>query len=130
MKHQRHLAVVLLLAALGSAAGAQGLTRAQVQADLAAAQQNGDLLLASGLREKDLFPGRYPADLAPVGKTRDEVKAELAMAIRDGDMLAPGDSGLTEYQLEPGRYAQQRAIDQQAMLAAGQHASIVGTAAN
>jgi hypothetical protein len=62
------------------------------------------------------------------GKTRDQVKAELAMAIRDGDVLAPGDSGLTEYQLHPQFYAHQRAIDEATALAR-QNDSQMGAAA-
>ena len=160
MKSPNHIVVTLLLAALGGAASAQEMTRAQVEADLSAAQRNGDmlapgelgltqrqlrpdlypsmpvagktheqvkaelaaaqrngeLLQASGLRDRDVTPGLYPADPVVVGKTREEVKAELAVAQRDGDMLAPGRSGLTEYQLEPQFYARQRAIDGEASL--------------
>jgi hypothetical protein len=106
-----------------------GKTRAQVQAELASAIRNGDMLVGdSGLREKDLFPAMYPADPQVAGKSRAQVRAELAMAIRDGDMLAPGDSGATEYQLNPQRYAQQRAIDQAAQFA--QHDSQTGGGPN
>lgn len=43
-------------------AGSSGLTRAQVKAELAAAQQNGDLVTSFvGKKERELFPGRYPA---------------------------------------------------------------------
>ena len=42
--------------------GSSGLTRAQVKAELAAAQKNGDLVTSfAGKTERELFPGRYPA---------------------------------------------------------------------
>lgn len=94
-----------------------GKTRAQVEAETLAARRAGTLLEASGLREKDVAPGMYPADPKVAGKSRAEVQAELAMAMRDGDMLVPGDSGLTEAQLEPQVYAQQRAVDQASQVA-------------
>ena len=85
----------------------QGLTRAQVEQQLADAIHNGDMLAdgESGLREKDLEPGRYPADPVVAGKTRAQVEGELAQAIANGDMLAPGESGLPENQVEPNFYA-------------------------
>jgi hypothetical protein len=56
--------------AAGTAAGTAGssdLTRAQVKAELAAAQQNGDLVTSfAGKTERELFPGRYPA-VQPMG---------------------------------------------------------------
>jgi len=105
-----------------------GKTRAQVEAELATAQRNGELVEASGLRDKDVTPGMYPADPVVAGKTRAQVEAELATAIRDGDMLAPGDSGLTENQLEPQVYAQQRALDAASQLA--QHNDMQGGGPN
>jgi hypothetical protein len=43
-------------------AGSSGLTRAQVKAELVAAQQNGDLVTSFvGKTQRELFPGRYPA---------------------------------------------------------------------
>ena len=39
------------------------------------------------------------------------------LAIRDGDMLAPGETGMTEYQMHPQYYAHQRAIDSATRLA-------------
>jgi hypothetical protein len=107
-----------------------GKTRAAVQAELAAAIRHGDVLRADGLRERDMAPGMYPADPVVAGKTRAQVNAELALAIRDGDMLAPGESGLTENQLEPQRYAHQRALDEAARVAAQQGTSQMGAAAN
>ena len=85
----------------------QGLTRVQVEQQLSDAIKNGDMLAGgeSGLREKDLEPGRYPADPLVAGKSRAQVEAELAQAIANGDMLAPGDVGLPENQVDPTFYA-------------------------
>jgi hypothetical protein len=94
-----------------------GKSRAQVEAELAAAQRHGDLVQASGLRDRDIEPGMYPPDPVVAGKTRAQVKEELAMAIRDGDMVANGELGQTDDQLEPAKYAAQRAIDAQTRLA-------------
>ena len=88
-----------------------GKTREQVEAETLAAKRAGTLVEASGLRDKDVTPGMYPPDPKVTGKTRAEVEAELATAIRDGDMMAPGESGLTENQLQPDVYAHQRAVD-------------------
>jgi hypothetical protein len=88
-----------------------GKTRAQVDAELVRAIRNGDMLQASGLRDKDIEPRMYPTDPVLPGKSRAQVESELAMAIRDGDMMAPGDSGMTEYQLHPRFYAHQRTED-------------------
>jgi hypothetical protein len=97
-----------------------GKTRAQANAELATAIRNGDMLAAgdSGLREKDLYPNRYPADPVVAGKSRQQVEAELAVAIRNGDMLAPGELGMRENQLEPQFYAQHRDTTMPGTLAA------------
>jgi hypothetical protein len=172
VNYHRHITIALLLAAIAGAASAQGKTRAEVEAELAAAMRNGDMLIpgelgirerdlrpdlypsssvagkttaqagaelaaavrhgdllrADGMRERDVAPGMYPVDPVVAGKTRAQVEGELAMAIRDGDMLAPGESGLTENQLEPRFYAQQRAVDEAARLAALQSTSQMGAA--
>jgi hypothetical protein len=108
-----------------------GKTRAQVKAELATAIRNGDMLAAgdSGLREKDLYPSRYPADPVVAGKSRQQVEAELATAIRNGDMLAPGELGLRENQLEPQFYAQRRDTTMPATMAAGGDAGIASQSA-
>ncbi|MES2840490.1 MAG: DUF4148 domain-containing protein [Pseudomonadota bacterium] len=58
---------------------AQGKSRAQVRAELAEAQANGDLIAdgETGARFKDLFPGRYPVEATVQAKSRDDVRAEL-----------------------------------------------------
>jgi hypothetical protein len=81
--------------------------REQVKAELAEATGNGDMLAASGLKQKALSPGFYPADPVVAGKTREQVKAELAEAIRAGD-IAYGDGGLKRNELFPQVYATQR----------------------
>jgi hypothetical protein len=107
MKYQYKLAAALVFAAVAGVSSAQGLTRAQVKAQLQEAIQNGDMLAPgdAGLTERQLYPSEYPAQAAAApGKTRAEVQAELQTAIRDGDMLAPGDSGLTLAQEDPAEY--------------------------
>jgi protocatechuate 3,4-dioxygenase beta subunit len=58
---------------------AQGKTRAEVKAELAEAQANGDLIAdgETGARFKDVFPGRYPVQATVQAKSRDDVRAEL-----------------------------------------------------
>jgi len=47
--------------------------------------------------------GQFAAHVSS-GKTRVQVRAELQDAQRSGDILAAGDTGLTEYQLNPGAF--------------------------
>ena len=81
-------------------------TRAEVLAELEAAQRSGDLLAdgESGLKLNELYPSRYPQPVVVAGKTRAQVKAELAEAQRTGDLLAGGESGLKLNELSPGAY--------------------------
>ncbi len=80
--------------------------REQVKAELAEAVRAGDMLAASGLKQKALSPGFYPADPVVTGKTREEVKAELAEAIRAGDIVVGDAVKLNE--LFPQVYGTQR----------------------
>ncbi|AOF86216.1 putative peptidoglycan binding domain protein [Hydrogenophaga sp. RAC07] len=61
---------------------AQGKTRAEVKAELAEAQRNGDLIADSetGLRFNQLYPNRYPQPVVAQGKSREDVRAELVNA--------------------------------------------------
>ncbi|MET1116951.1 MAG: DUF4148 domain-containing protein [Comamonas sp.] len=91
--------------ALAADAGAS-LTRDQVNAELAQAQRNGDLLAhaEAGLKQNEVAPGNYPAQAALPGKTREQVRAEFAQALRSGDVPVDGVTGLKANQLAPGNY--------------------------
>jgi hypothetical protein len=107
MKYQHKLAAAALLAAIAGVTSAQGLTRAEVHAQLIKDIRNGDMLAPgeSGLTERQLDPADYPAQPAPPpGKTRAQVEAETMAAIRNGDILAPGELGLTYAQEDPPDY--------------------------
>ncbi len=58
---------------------AQGKTRAEVKAELAEAQRNGELIVDSetGLRFNQVYPDRYPQPTVAQGKSRADVRAEL-----------------------------------------------------
>ncbi len=81
--------------------------REQVKAELAEATRTGELLAPSGLKEKSLSPGLYPAEPVVAGKPRDQVKVETAEAIRAGD-IAYGEAGLKRNELFPQVNATQR----------------------
>jgi hypothetical protein len=103
MKHSRNLTLVLVLAAAAGAASAQGLSRAQVESELAAAQRNGDMMAPGelGLTERQLRPDLYPS--APVvGKTRAQVEAETLAAKRAGTLVQASD--LRDKDVAPGMY--------------------------
>src|SRR5262245_25354200 len=108
----RNIIVMLMLAAVASAVSAQqGKTRAQVEAELAAAIRNGDMPTNGelGLRQREQRPDLYPS--TPVAaKTRAQVEAELADAVRDGDMIAAGESGVKEKDLRPASYPADPAV--------------------
>jgi Domain of unknown function (DUF4148) len=105
MNFTRTLGSLLLLAAFGTHANAQ-LTREQVKAELAEAIRTGDMPVdgESDLKLNQLYPDRYPAKPALIGKTREQVRAELAEAIRTGNVLADGESGLLRNEVDPARY--------------------------
>jgi Domain of unknown function (DUF4148) len=48
--------------------------------------------------------GQFAAPVLKSSKSRSEVLAELKEAQRTGDILAPGDLGVTLYELNPGAY--------------------------
>ncbi|MGJ7506251.1 DUF4148 domain-containing protein [Variovorax sp. GT1P44] len=106
----RATSTLLLLAALGAAAHADGgMTRAQVKAELAEAMRTGNMLAAgeSGLTLRELNPQRYPAPVVALGKSRAEVRTELANAIRTGDIMASDESGLRVNEEFPQRFPAQ-----------------------
>ncbi len=102
----RPIALILAIASFSGAfatAQAQGLTREQVRAELAAAIRNGDMIADYQTMQtyRQIAPHSYPARAAAAGKTRAEVRGELADAIRTGDILITGDRSLTAYELAP-----------------------------
>jgi hypothetical protein len=107
MKYQHKLAAAVLLAAVAGVSSAQGLTRAQVEAQTMAAIHNGDILAPgdAGLTYRQEDPADYPAQAAAApGKTRAQVEAETMTAIHNGDIIAPGDLGETFAQEDPAAY--------------------------
>ncbi|HVO06939.1 MAG TPA: DUF4148 domain-containing protein [Burkholderiaceae bacterium] len=82
---------------------AHGRSRADVRAELDAAQRNGDMLAAgeSGRKLNELNPSRDLRETVLAGKTRAQVLAELAEARRNGDLLVAGESGLTQREVHP-----------------------------
>jgi len=91
--------------AMAADAGAP-LSREQVQAELAQAQRNGDLLAnaEAGLKANQVAPANYPAKAAEPGMTREQVQAELAQALRSGDIPVDSVTGLKANELAPGNY--------------------------
>jgi Domain of unknown function (DUF4148) len=109
MKSLNTLSLVLASATLlGSASlvQAEGLTRAQVKAELAEAQRNGTLIAdgQTGATHRDLNPDRYPLLQATAQKSREQVKEELAEAQRNGTLIADGHTGATYRDLAPHRF--------------------------
>ena len=75
-----------------SAQAVAGKSRAEVRAELAQAQRNGEVVANGeiGLTARQISPGLYPAEVTAQGKTREEVRAELAQARRDGTLAVNG----------------------------------------
>src|SRR5665647_1655345 len=99
------IALVLASALIGSTSFA-GVSREQVQAELAQAIRSGDIIAngESGLKLNELYPNRYPGKQVQASITRERVNAELAEAIRSGDIVAGGESGLKLNELYPSDY--------------------------
>lgn len=108
MKNVIRIASVSLLALVVASRTAHadpGKTRAQVQAELVAAEKAGDVVEGEdGLTPRERFPWLYPAsaDSAPA-KTRAQVQAELATAEKAGDVVE-GEDGLTPRERFPGLF--------------------------
>jgi hypothetical protein len=105
VKTTRNFITVLALAAIASTVSAQEKTRAQVNAEFAAAVRSGDVLTngESGQTQRERRPDLYPSEPV-VAKTRVQVEAERAAAERNGEMLTAGESGLREKDLHPALY--------------------------
>jgi hypothetical protein len=105
----RPIALVLAIASLSgtfASAHAEGLSREQVRAELAAAIRNGDMIADHDTMQtfRQVAPHRYAATPVAAGKTRAEVRGELAEAIRTGDIVVDGDRGLTAYEAAPHNF--------------------------
>ncbi len=103
------LTTIALILATGMLAGTQalaGVTREQVQAELAQAIRSGDMPAPGdrGQKLNELYPNRYPAKQVQASLSREQIKAELAQAIRAGEMPALGDRGQKLNELYPNRY--------------------------
>ena len=80
----------------------QQISRDQVRAELAQAQQSGDIsagknvgmLWTTGSNLNDLYPSRFPAKSVEQAKSSAQVQSELAQAQRSGDISAGKDAGM------------------------------------
>ena len=108
----------LALALASEAAYADpGKTREQVQAELAAAQKAGDIIVGDqGLSLRELYPSQYPPVATGPGKTREQVTAELVAAQQNGD-IAMNFAGKTERELFPGTFENTTTTTSQAYVA-------------
>jgi hypothetical protein len=99
-------ALLLAMAAAGTAQAQEFNSRDQVQAELSAAQRSGNVMAAgeSGLTLREQFPGRYPTQTPVAGKTRSQVVAELAEAQRKGELSLSGEAGVAMNEAYPTRY--------------------------
>jgi ribosomal protein L30E len=104
MNSSRNIIAVLVLTAIAGAASAQGLSRAQVEAELATAIRNGDMVQSSGVTLREMFPGMYPARPPVAHASRAQVESELQAALRNGDVVLGGESGVRAKDLNPSRY--------------------------
>ena len=118
MNSIRRSASILILSLTSAAAGhalaaePAGLTRAQVLADMSAAQRNGTIIdTRSSLPRNLLQPQQYPAQPQAAGKTRAQVLAELEQARANGE-LVEGEAGMRQNQLRPDLYPAQVAQGQ------------------
>jgi hypothetical protein len=109
------LSVAALSAGQALAAEPAGKTRAQVQAELADAVRNGDILsdneAYAGKKLNEVFPDNYAARAQAAGKTRAQAQAELAEAIRTGDVRVGADHrGSKLNEIYPNRYPTQAQV--------------------
>lgn len=82
------------------------LSREAVQADLREARRTGEVVAngEAGIPLNEMFPGRYPTQVAEHGMSREEVRADLREALRTGDIVANGETGMKLNEVFPGRY--------------------------
>ena len=85
------------------------LSREDVQAELREARRTGNMVAIgdSGAKLNELFPGRYPNQVAGQTMSRDQVLSELREAQRTGNVFAIGESGAKLNELFPGNYPNQ-----------------------
>jgi len=87
-------------------AAVQGLTRAQVVAELKEARRNGDVEVGeTGRTAFEIAPRNFARHAVAEGKSREEVRDELAEAVRTGDVIASGEIGAKLNEVYPDRYA-------------------------
>ena len=114
IRRSASILILSLTAAAGHALAAEpaGLTRAQVLADMSAAQRNGTIIdTRSSLPRNMLQPQQYPAQPQAAGKSRAQVLAELEQARANGE-LTEGEAGMRQNQLRPDLYRAQVAQGQ------------------
>lgn len=99
-------ALIVASALLAASPSFAEVTRAQVQAELAAAVLSGDMISGeNSLKLNELYPGQYPAKQARSTLTRAQVKTELVAALQTGNYMAPGEeSGLCN-EVHPAMHA-------------------------
>ena len=95
---------VVLATVAGAAYAAPGKSREQVQKELAAALQAGDVRTGfQGLSPRELNPDLYPAVPARPGMSRAQVQAQLDAALQTGSVVT-GFQGLSPRELNPDLY--------------------------
>jgi len=105
ISHAGTIVAALALTLAGSAHAQGEKTRAQVQAELAQAVLEGEVVVSgeTGMKANELEPGRYPRRALADGRTRAQVEAELAAAVKNGELIV-GDSGMSAREVSPGLY--------------------------
>jgi len=110
MKTSYVATIAIALATLGSShafaadVSTQGITRAQVVAELIEAQRSGDIVDGhTGKKLNEISPNLYPAKVVAQGVTRAQVLAELVEARRTGDIV-DGHTGKKLNEISPNLY--------------------------
>ena len=81
-------------------------SREAVQAGLLEAQRKGAVVAnaEAGIAVNEMFPSRYPSQVAEHGMSREEVRADLREALRTGEFVANGETGMKLNEMAPGSY--------------------------